>query len=147
MREAYVIRPWRDSDRKALEKSVNEYGLNIVDPCSPVVPDDNCRHHSVVAQFGGKVVGYAAVIEIGGDAGLHVFVMPDHRAAGLRPLGMQLVDGALQAARAAGIKRVTARMSWKNAAALLEAKKLGFVPLGGRTTGVNRGYYDFEKEL
>lgn len=93
----------------------------------------------IVAEDGGRIVGYAGIWLIAGEGHItNVAVHPDYRR---RHIGEAIVSTILAEAEAAGAVRQTLEVRRSNAPAQGLYAKFGF-----RAEGVRKGYYEDNKE-
>lgn len=84
----------------------------------------------LVAEVGASVAGYAVIWYAGDDAELgNLAVAPECRQRGI---GRQLLDAAIEQARARGMRRLFLEVRVSNAVAEALYRSRGFVPVGIR---------------
>ncbi len=97
-------------------------------------------HSYLVAEGGGRVVGYGGVMRIGRDAHITtIAVEQSHRGAGL---GTRLMAALIEGALRQGAEHLTLEVRVSNDAALALYQKFGFSAVGRR-----RGYYGGEDAI
>ena len=90
----------------------------------------NPQAHFLVAEAGGKIVGYIGVQEICGEGYVtNVAVLPEYRRNGI---GERLVRAAVDGARARGCEFLSLEVRVGNETAIRLYEKLGFRPQGKR---------------